>query len=97
MVNHDELLYVVIYEYYDVSEECIVSYRILGVADSMENAIKIIEDDFEDVEKLSDYDRVTECDGSVRYTIDEYVNETYYFIKPFKRNKPKNTIHKMFR
>ena len=79
-------IYVVTYEYYDSFNEIIQSYRVLGVANTMEKAIAIIKNDFKDGDDLSEY----ECDISgefFRYRCCDGVYETYYFVEAFEMNE----------
>lgn len=82
-------IYVVTYEYYDSSfYEKIESYKVLGVANTMEKAIAIIKKDFEDGDDLSEYGCEISGNGeSLCYSHCDGVYETYYFVEPFEMNE----------
>lgn len=78
-------VYVVSYESYDCCDEEIDSYRILGVAASIEKATEIIEEDLGD-ESLNDYEFIPNMSCrpyNPTYKIADGPHETYYFVEEF--------------
>lgn len=82
-----EKVYVVSYEFYDLLVGKINSYRILGVAASIEKATEIIEEDLGD-ESLDDYEFIPRNLVQYRrynatYKMADGPYETYYFVEEF--------------